>query len=249
MKATALRFAVILVAICAQSVLFPSLMFGGQGEWQAATVPHSPGNNSVISTNDILGMLKAGVSAEVVTAKVKGSRCQCDTSPAALQQLKATAVPDSVIVAMIEASAAPSTARPPTDIRKTKTVYLLNRSTDQRVFDHLEAKLKQWGRWTLVERQEDADLVLVFSEKGSYLGSVSTSSAVGSGTYASGTGTSIAIVSDQRFLIAVEPQTERQLVVISCERRAGAGYTAGVLINRMRKYIEKQEKAPSTLAP
>jgi hypothetical protein len=200
----------------------------------------------VISTDDILRMLKAGVSAEVVTVKVKGSRCQCDTSPAALQQLKAAAVPDSVVVAMIEASAAPSTTRPPsTDIRNTKTVYLLNRSTDQTVFDHLEAKLKQWGRWTLVDRQEGADLVLVFSEKGSYLGSVSTSSGVASGTYASGTGTSIAIVSDQRFLIAVEPQTERQLAVISCERRLGASYTAGVLINRMRKYIEKQEKAPS----
>jgi hypothetical protein len=54
------------------------------------------------------------------------------------------------------------------------------------------------------------------------------------------------MVSDQRFLIAVEPRTERQLVIISCERRVGSGYTAGVLINRMRKHVEKLEKASST---
>src|SRR5262249_8725667 len=131
------------------------------------------------------------------------------------------------------------------DIRNAKSIYLVNRSTDQKVFDNLSKKLREWGRWNLVEGPEHADLLLVLAEKGSYLGSVSTASTVGTGAYASGSGTSVALLSDQRFLIAVEPQTERQLDVISCERRAGSGSTAGVLVNRMRKYIEKLETTPS----
>jgi hypothetical protein len=96
-----------------------------------------------------------------------------------------------------------------TNIRNAKTVYLVNQSTDFVVFDHLPEKLKQWGRWTIVERPEDADLLLVFSA-----------------TF------------DERSLIAVDRISQRQLMGVNYDRRMPA-QTAGVLVNRMKKQIEK----------
>jgi hypothetical protein len=49
-------------------------------------------------------MLKAGLSTEVVIAKIKTSEAKFDTSPAALQDLKNANVPDAVILAMVNAS-------------------------------------------------------------------------------------------------------------------------------------------------
>jgi hypothetical protein len=53
---------------------------------------------------DVLEMLKAGLSQEVVIAKIKTSGSKFDTSPAALQELKTASVPDAVILAMVNAS-------------------------------------------------------------------------------------------------------------------------------------------------
>ena len=197
-------------------------------------------NQAVITNQDVTGMLKAGISPEIVAAKVKNSRCECDTSPAAIGELKATGVPDIVILAMVE-----STSPPPSgldDIRQAKSVYLVNKGTDLKVFDHLAEKLRKWGRWTIVTRPEEADLLLVFAESQVYLGSMNTANVTSSGTYASGVGTSIPLMSLPRFLMAVDRASGRQLLAVSCERRMGAGYTAGALVERMKKQIEKLEK-------
>jgi hypothetical protein len=75
---------------------------------------------------DIVEMLSAGLSAEVVVAKIRASTCAFDTSPAALKNLKAAQVPDSIVLAMVEASGPKgnvSTADIPAQ-RLTKTGYL-----------------------------------------------------------------------------------------------------------------------------
>jgi hypothetical protein len=55
-------------------------------------------------TNDnVVEMLK-DLPAEIVIAKVKGSRCRFNTFPEVLKQLKASGVPDPVILAMVKAS-------------------------------------------------------------------------------------------------------------------------------------------------
>ena len=59
-------------------------------------------NQAVITNQDV-----TDISPEIVAAKVKSSKCQCDTSPAALGKLKIAGVPDNVILAMVE-SAAPA---------------------------------------------------------------------------------------------------------------------------------------------
>ena len=42
-----------------------------------------------------------------------------------------------------------------------------------------------------------------------------------------------------RFLIAIDRASGRQLMAVSCERRGSASYTSGVLVNRLRKQVEK----------
>jgi hypothetical protein len=47
-------------------------------------------------------MLSAGLTAEIVMAKINSSRCDFDTSPDALTALKSAKVPDDVILAMVK---------------------------------------------------------------------------------------------------------------------------------------------------
>jgi hypothetical protein len=49
-------------------------------------------------------MFKMNLSQEIILAKIRSGTCKFDTSPAALQELKAANVPDEVILAMVEAS-------------------------------------------------------------------------------------------------------------------------------------------------
>lgn len=70
----------------------------------------------VLTNKDILDMLGAGLTADVVIAKTKSSKCNFDTSPNALKALKAANVPDTIILAMVQApaesEAGSSTTRP-----------------------------------------------------------------------------------------------------------------------------------------
>lgn len=51
---------------------------------------------------DVLDMLRAGISPEVIVAKIKSSPTAFDTSAAALQELKTAGVPDPVLLAMVQ---------------------------------------------------------------------------------------------------------------------------------------------------
>ena len=48
-------------------------------------------------------MLKAGLSQEIVIAKINASACEFDTSPAVLKALKTANIPEAVILAMVQA--------------------------------------------------------------------------------------------------------------------------------------------------
>ena len=58
-----------------------------------------------LTNEDVLGLIKAGLGSSLITAKINSSPSRFDTSPAALQQLKAAGVTDDVLLAMIQASA------------------------------------------------------------------------------------------------------------------------------------------------
>jgi hypothetical protein len=56
-----------------------------------------------LTNGDVIQMLKAGLSPEIVAAKIRNSVCAFDTSPKALADLKNASVPDSVVLAMVSA--------------------------------------------------------------------------------------------------------------------------------------------------
>jgi hypothetical protein len=62
---------------------------------QAADIP--------LKNRDVLEMVKAHISPEIIVAKIKASACEFETTPAILQHLKADGVPDEVLLAMVMA--------------------------------------------------------------------------------------------------------------------------------------------------
>jgi len=71
---------------------------------------HAAGQAAKALTNqDVTDMHRAGLSADVIIAKIRSGPCSFDTSPAALQQLKTDKMPDNIILAMVNA---PVTGKP-----------------------------------------------------------------------------------------------------------------------------------------
>ena len=69
-------------------------------------VASSPGGGT-ITNKDVVSMVSMGLSPEIVKAKIASSRCEFDTSPKALSELKSAGVPDAVVVAILESKPAP----------------------------------------------------------------------------------------------------------------------------------------------
>jgi len=65
-----------------------------------ATQPKAEGS---LTNNDVVGMVKAGIGADIIVAKIKTATCSFDTSAAALKEVKDAGVPDSVVLAMVQA--------------------------------------------------------------------------------------------------------------------------------------------------
>ena len=95
----------------------------------AKNVQQSQETVTPLGNRDVLSMVKANLSPDVIIAKIKSSACDFDTTPAALQQLKTDGVPDSVLLAMVMApkpgttkSEARAFAEPPKNL-KVKIPY------------------------------------------------------------------------------------------------------------------------------
>ena len=56
-----------------------------------------------LTNKEIVDMVKAGLSSDVIIAKIKLSRCNFDTEPPILAELKQKGVPNEVLRAMVEA--------------------------------------------------------------------------------------------------------------------------------------------------
>jgi hypothetical protein len=69
-----------------------------------------------LTNKDVLDMIRSGLTADVIVAKIKSSETNFDTSPSALAELKAANVPDNVMLAMVKGpSPAAATEAPPAD--------------------------------------------------------------------------------------------------------------------------------------
>jgi hypothetical protein len=128
-----------------------------QATSSTATTEPSPAENQAtadpgsqpLSNSDVSGMLKAGVSSDVVIAKIKTSPCKFDTSAAALEQLKADGVPSSVILAMVDAPAPSNGSAGPCIILKRMgpadevTSHLYSFGVRGKQFQYIEGNLPQ----------------------------------------------------------------------------------------------------------
>jgi hypothetical protein len=69
---------------------------------------------SRLTNTDIVNMVRAQISADIIVAKIKVSRCNFNTEPTILAELKQNGVPDAVILAMIQAPYGPPVDPKPT---------------------------------------------------------------------------------------------------------------------------------------
>jgi len=79
-----------------------------------------------LTNSDVIELHKAGLSAEVIAAKIKSSPTDFDTSVASLQELKKVGITDVIILAMLEARKegkrmSPATPAPATGASEAKT--------------------------------------------------------------------------------------------------------------------------------
>jgi|KBSSwiStaDraftv2_1062776.scaffolds.fasta_scaffold53669_2 hypothetical protein len=76
---------------------------------------------SPLTNKDVVEMLKSGLSADIVIAKIRTSQNNFDTSPAALSDLKAGNVPEAVILEMVKGptETTQTASTPATDVTVT----------------------------------------------------------------------------------------------------------------------------------
>ena len=67
--------------------------------------PTAPSSTAPLTNKDVLEMVKAQLPVDVIVAKIHRSSCSFDTSPGTLKDLKSAAVPDAIILAMVEGGA------------------------------------------------------------------------------------------------------------------------------------------------
>jgi hypothetical protein len=68
-----------------------------------------------LTNKQVVEMVKAGLSAEVIISKIKTSRCNFETDPSILAEMKHNGVPNEVLKAMIDSLWATATAKSGTD--------------------------------------------------------------------------------------------------------------------------------------
>jgi len=96
---------------CLPCFLVLLLLCSANAAFCQASAPKQESSTTAALTNaDVLEMLKMGLPAEVVAAKIRNSKCNFDTSLEVLKNLKAAAVPDSVLLAMVQAPLPPEVA-------------------------------------------------------------------------------------------------------------------------------------------
>ncbi len=96
-----------------------------------ASQRQEPQKSNILGNRDVVDMVKAGLSTDIVIAKIKSSTTVFDTSPASLAELKVAGVPDAIILAMVQAATS----------NNIRASLLQNKPT--RIRDELTSSFKQ----------------------------------------------------------------------------------------------------------
>ena len=87
----------------------------------ASLVGHSQTSSVKLTNDDIQEMTKAGLSADIIVAKIQTSTCSFDTSPPALRVLKSSGVPEAVILAMVKSPNQTTPKEEPAQLTPSRT--------------------------------------------------------------------------------------------------------------------------------
>ena len=82
-------------------IAVPAIAQQSSPQQNATHLSHAP-----LTNQDVLAMQNSGLAPEIIVAKIKSSLCDFDTSPAELERLRGAKVPNDVILAMVQFSAA-----------------------------------------------------------------------------------------------------------------------------------------------
>lgn len=124
------------------------------------------------------------------------------------------AMPNSDQIATLLSALAASIPTPK-NLVNARTVFVSYQQNYDRVISDFPKKLREWGRWTIVNSPDQADILLYLSQ-----GRLS--------------------VFSNEIVVQVYDSSQRNIATVSCERRISG--TGGVLVNRLKKELEKQEK-------
>ena len=146
-----------------------------------------------------------------------------------------------LLLAMAAAQDVPQTSAAPRHLSGLRTACLTNVNADQIVFDHVKAAVQQWGRWKIVGKPEDADVLLVLSEE------IETATLLFNPTpifesnvyYLHWPISTIEL--DTFTLVAVDRATGRQLLTLRCARQHHPAPPKW-LVSHLRNKIEKRER-------
>jgi hypothetical protein len=143
-----------------------------------------------LTNADIVKMAKAGLSADIILAKIKGSPCRFDTSPDALTKLKEEGVPQTVILAMIESPNADHSTPQATEVlpsteprAKEATQAAVASHTDtptvfvrgaNAMANRIRKKERQLGCYVQVDDPAQADFFLDINIEGAAAGAMGT---------------------------------------------------------------------------
>ena len=141
---------------------------------------------------------------------------------------------------MAAAQAVPPAPSGPQQVADLRKVFLINTNADQGVFDHISASVEQSGHWKIVDKREDADLLLVLSEKRETTVVMFNPNSVFFNVYYLSWPTTIEV--DMLTLALVERATGRQLLTLSCARHRFPSAPRW-LVSHLNRKLEKTDKS------
>jgi hypothetical protein len=115
-----------------------------------ANVQFAQNNAEILNNDKIIDLVKIGLDADIIVEKIRQSECQCQTDTNSLAKLKAAKVPNSVIMAMLNATSKSnqpnqtttnSNSLPKTNTKQEKTLFSNLKEPGIYVNDNGELKL------------------------------------------------------------------------------------------------------------
>ncbi len=144
----------------------------------------------------------------------------------------------------------------PKVVREAKKLFIVNENVEDSIHDRVYDIFRHWSRWTLVDDQKDADIIVVLSAQNTIraymtIPGESTTTATAT-TYGNTTvvgahtqenpPTVVPIGSYPRYLSMVDPKSGARVLTVSCELRLAKGRTGLHLMDRLKNRFPTNER-------